>query len=726
MTGSRCREDSTRGTSPFVEAAGLTAAPTEVQPEDRTQAEEVGPGQYHPHIGAGEKMWNQITQNLTILNTVKGINVLEQGFTAAQLAALSQPNRSQHPQLEEVVQGLASQGIVQKAQEEEIQLVSPIFLREKENGKYRLILDLSSLNKTLLKEEKFKMETIQMGLELLEEGSYMTKLDLKDAFFSVRVNPEERKYLRFRVGNQLWEFCRMPNGYSRAPRKFTKLMKPFMAHIRQRLTKAIIFLDDIFLINKNRKLLMEQTAYAMDLLMRLGFTINLKKSCSSPSQEMEFLGYTIKSSPPSIGLPQKKKVGIIELTLTILQKNRVSLRTLAKWLGKVQAGGLAWKWERTKLRRTQMFMIRALNIKWSLSRKGARKAFNKKRRLTPKVKAELLWWKENLLLLPPVRLKENLPEISMETDASLSGYGAVCEGECLQKTWTQEEKTLKINALELIAATRALKYFTERRKNMKVVIWIDNVTAMAYINKKGGTKSAVMLHYALLFWELAQKRELQITACYINTKQNTTADYLSRISQDRRDWSLNQRVFNRITEKLGAPEVDMMATPNNRKVERFVSWRREEAAVGTDAFLQDWNKYTRVYIYPDPLMIGRVIKKLNQSTTEIILIAPMWKSQVWYPQVLEALIDFPRSLPMMTDLIQDQRSQNHPLQEKGVLNLVAWKVSGSEWKRTAFRRKLQRWWEKDGNTLPESHTNIAGTLGTTGARGNCQIPCLPL
>ena len=146
---------------------------------------------------------------------------------------------------------------------------------------------------------------------------------------------------------------------------------------------------------------MEQTAYAMDLLMRLGFTINLKKSCSSPSQEMEFLGYTIKSSPPSIGLPQKKKVGIIELTLTILQKNRVSLRTLAKWLGKVQAGGLAWKWERTKLRRTQMFMIRALNIKWSLSRKGARKAFNKKRRLTPKVKAELLWWKENLLLLPP-------------------------------------------------------------------------------------------------------------------------------------------------------------------------------------------------------------------------------------------------------------------------------------------------------------------------------------
>ena len=44
-------------------------------------------------------------------------------------------------------------------------------------------------------------------------------LDLKDAYYSVPVNPQHRKYLRF----EFYEFTCLPNGLASAPRVLQKL-----------------------------------------------------------------------------------------------------------------------------------------------------------------------------------------------------------------------------------------------------------------------------------------------------------------------------------------------------------------------------------------------------------------------------------------------------------------------------------------------------------------------
>ena len=51
----------------------------------------------------------------------------------------------------------------------------------------------------------------------------MASLDLKDAYYTVGVNPSHRKYLRFIWKNVLYQFTCLPNGLSSCPRKFTKL-----------------------------------------------------------------------------------------------------------------------------------------------------------------------------------------------------------------------------------------------------------------------------------------------------------------------------------------------------------------------------------------------------------------------------------------------------------------------------------------------------------------------
>lgn len=69
------------------------------------------------------------------------------------------------------------------------------------------------------------------------------------------------------------------------------------------------------------------------------------------------------------------------------------------------------------------------------------------------------------------------------SDASLTGWGAFCGGERARGHWTQNERHLHINYLELLAAFFGLKCFAENMSNCQILLRIDNTTAISYINK---------------------------------------------------------------------------------------------------------------------------------------------------------------------------------------------------------------------------------------------------
>ena len=86
-----------------------------------------------------------------------------------------------------------------------------------------MILNLKNLN-LHVEYNKFKMDTLQSILKLVTSGCYMATVDLKDAYYSVPVAQEHRKYLRFIWRSKLYQYTCFPNGLSSAPRLFTKLM----------------------------------------------------------------------------------------------------------------------------------------------------------------------------------------------------------------------------------------------------------------------------------------------------------------------------------------------------------------------------------------------------------------------------------------------------------------------------------------------------------------------
>ena len=97
--------------------------------------------------------------------------------------------------------------------------ISRVFLREKKDGSFRMILNLKKFNDHVVY-RKFKMDTFQAITHLVKENCYMATIDIKDAYYSVAVAPEHQKYLRFMWRGKLFQFLALPNGLKSASRQF--------------------------------------------------------------------------------------------------------------------------------------------------------------------------------------------------------------------------------------------------------------------------------------------------------------------------------------------------------------------------------------------------------------------------------------------------------------------------------------------------------------------------
>ena len=89
--------------------------------------------------------------------------------------------------------------------------------------------------------------------------------------------------------------------------------------------------------------------------------------------------------------------------------------------------------------------------------------------------------------------------IQLFTDASNEGWGTHLDQSSTKGLWSDREKRLHINILELKAVSLALRNFKDQCQNQTVLVATDNSTVAAYINKQGGTHSAEM---CALLWKI--------------------------------------------------------------------------------------------------------------------------------------------------------------------------------------------------------------------------------
>lgn len=181
------------------------------------------------------------------------------------------------------------------------------------------------------------MESIRTAKNVIQPGDWMAKLDLKDAYLSVPIHRDSRKFLRFRWQGKTWQFKVLPFGLSSAPYMFTKLTKPVASLLRTLGMRIVLYLDDMLLVAESTELVRRMLATALELLVCLGFVINLEKSVLIPSQKLEFLGFVLDTRGMSISLPESKLRSLHELARQMAQQGKATLRELARLLGTMVA-----------------------------------------------------------------------------------------------------------------------------------------------------------------------------------------------------------------------------------------------------------------------------------------------------------------------------------------------------------------------------------------------------
>ena len=231
-------------------------------------------------------------------------------------------------------------------------------------------------------------------------------------------------------------------------------------------------------------------------------------------------------------------------------------------------------------------------------------------------------------------------------------------------------------------------------------MWMDNQTAVAYVNNMGGTvfTQATLIARELWMWYL--QRDISLSAQYLPGKDNTIADQESREMKDRSDWLLNREVFRKILCHFPHLNMDLFASRLTYQLPRFFSWRPDPVAEATDSFQQNWKSLSG-YANPPWNLVGRVLAMVENQQSEVVLVAPIWPFQPWYPKLLSLLWSILLRISPQQELIQEIREGCLPDLSPP---LAVWPISGSTTQTRAFLRKLPISSSPPGDRNP--HTTV--------------------
>ena len=194
---------------------------------------------------------------------------------------------------------------------------------------------------------------------------------------------------------------------------------------------------------------------------------------------------------------------------------------------------------------------------------------------------------------------------------------------------------------------------------------------------------------------------------------NSIADRESRIWSDRSEWKLNPLLFQKINQLLGPLSADLFASRLSTQLPNFVSWKPDPLAMAVDAFTVDWSSIPgKLYVNPPWNLVGRVLSQvLNQRVQELVLVAPVWKAQSWYPMLLQLLVNKPLLIPQSPRSIQSVCQNRVP---DIIPQLAMWVVSGIDAKVENFQTQLQTLSCPHGETSPHDHTIPPSINGLAG------------
>jgi len=433
--------------------------------------------------------------------------------------------------------------------------ISPIGLVPKRTGGFRLITHMSfpyldSVNDYIDPElTRVKYSDFDNAVSMvrrLGQGTWMGKMDLKNAFRLLPCYPGDFDLLGIKLNDQYFIDKCMPMGCSISCSTFEKFSLFIEWEIKTRTCSEDIdhYLDDFIFM----AIIKEQCQYLLDefsqLCQELGVPVADEKTVG-PVTCLTYLGYELDSVAMEIRIPQDKLKEILQQIETFLSKPKVTLRQLQSLTGSLAFCAKAMPSARAFVRRMYSAM------------KYAKRPFHKVR-VTKGMREDISMWKLFLTEYNGVSLMlkngwSSSGDLQLFTDSaghSKFGCGVYFNGAWtfLQwpEKWAESEILSDITYLEMVPIALACCLWKERFCSLRINFNSDNMAVVQILNSKSSKSDRVMSLVRLIV-QWSMECSFHVKAVHVPGVNNKICDSISRMQ-----WETFRRL---------APAADSQPTP---------------------------------------------------------------------------------------------------------------------------------------------------------------------
>lgn len=582
------------------------------------------------------------------------------------------------------VQRALDLGAIYVINREDARVISPAFCVPKaDSDKIRVIIDLRHVN-SFLPKQHFKTTTLRDAVLLIEQGVWMAKIDMKDAFWHIPLAPDHHPYLCFEWENITYAFRVAPFGLSLSPVLLNKTTKPVIAHLNGQGVSCVIYVDDLLIVAKTKEGCRQAVEKAKNFLRELGWHLNDTKSVWDPTQVLVYLGLEINSKEMTMRVPPGKMDKVKMAIRRMRAKQTMTARELAQLLGQINSLSDALFQVRVFTTGLQQFKKKLLTSGWDYS-------------LAPPqaVKDDLEWWELHLERMNGKSLLPFQEDAILTTDASMTGWGAILEtpnGEHQVSGAYSRNEQWHINYLELEAVIRAIQSFASQIRGLKLLLKTDSIVVMYVVNKMGSNVPALAKQVERLFLML---RELncQMRAVHIAGIENP-ADGLSReadpTSSSFLEAQLNPTWFQAATRNWGPFTIDLFASARTAQLKRYCSWGWDPEATLVNAFNSSW-RGEFPWINPPFILLHKAVKKIINDKATAVILFPVWPASPWWVRMMSLVIDLPLLLPRSTWMYQaDSGVKKTPFWSTVICKVSANDSSVKAWRSWASKQSCER------------------------------------
>ena len=417
---------------------------------------------------------------------------------------------------------------------------SPLGAREKDDGSYRLIMDLSyplgdSVNDQIPKEDFSVQYTgFDSATDLVRRmgrNCLMFKMDIKHAFRVLPIRPSQWVLMGFQWMGLFFIDLRLPFGLRSSPCIFTRFADAICWILKNvyNLPYTIHYADDYFFVALHPNSAVKDFNLALKAFKDLGLPIASEKTIP-PTTCLPFLGMIIDSSDLSMCAPEDKKAELLRLLNEWNGRRKCTKTELLSFTGKLSVICRV-------VEPGRIFLRRLCGLTKNV------KAGHHHIYLNEQARGDVQWWMD---FLPEWSRSTIIPEsysilasdLRLFTDASKQGFGGTFGNSWILGRWPPSMAALNrgnaidIDYLELFAIYAACSTWGHLWAGQRIVICTDN-QPITDVWQAGTSKSKPIMSLIRLIFLIAANKQFSLSLKYIPGKQNTAADLLSRFQVDK-------------------------------------------------------------------------------------------------------------------------------------------------------------------------------------------------